>query len=145
MDAEVSSLQWLLLVVTCVVVVYAAFVVTVVVAGRWQNMRGVAGFIPDCIVLLRRLLGDPRVHRRHKLLLGALIGYLAFPFDLVPDFIPVAGHVDDAVAVALALRVVLRGSGTELLREHWPGPASSLAVVLRLAGATDRIPAATEP
>lgn len=140
-----SSLQWLLLVVACLLVVYAAFVVVVIVAGRWQAMRGVAGFLPDCIVLLKRLLGDPRVHRRHKLLLGALIGYLALPIDLVPDFIPVAGHLDDAVAVALALRVVLRGSGTELLREHWPGPESSLAVVLRLAGATDRIQAANKP
>jgi uncharacterized membrane protein YkvA (DUF1232 family) len=130
-----SSIEWVLLVVACALVVYGAFVVAVVVTGRWQSMRGVAGFIPDCIVLLRRLFGDPRVHRRHKLLLGALIGYLALPIDLVPDFIPVAGHVDDAVAVALALRVVLRGSGTELLREHWPGPESSLAVVLRLAGA----------
>jgi uncharacterized membrane protein YkvA (DUF1232 family) len=130
-----SSIQWMLLVVTCVLVVYGAFVVAVVVTGRWQSMRGVAGFIPDCIVLLRRLFGDPRVHPRHKLLLGALIGYLALPIDLVPDFIPVAGHVDDALAVALALRVVLRGSGAELLREHWPGPESSLAFVLRLAGA----------
>jgi uncharacterized membrane protein YkvA (DUF1232 family) len=138
----VSPLSWLLLVAGCVLVAYAAFVITVVVAGRWQAARGVAGFIPDCIVLLRRLLGDPRVHRRHKLLLGALIGYLALPFDLVPDFIPVAGHIDDAVIVALALRVVLRGSGTELLREHWPGPESSLALVLRLVGATNRTRAA---
>jgi uncharacterized membrane protein YkvA (DUF1232 family) len=141
----VSWLQWLLLVAACVLVVYAAFVVVLIVAGRWQDARGVAGFIPDCIVLLSRLLGDPRVPRRHKLLLGALIGYLALPFDLVPDFIPVAGHIDDAVLVALALHVVLRGSGTELLREHWPGPESSLAVVLRLVGATDRTRAANKP
>jgi uncharacterized membrane protein YkvA (DUF1232 family) len=140
-----SSLQWPLLVLACLLVVYTAFVVAVMVAGRAQAVRGVAGFIRDSIVLLRRLLGDPRVRRRHKLLLGALIGYLAFPFDLVPDFIPVAGHLDDAVAVALALRVVLRGSGTALLREHWPGPESSLAVVLRLAGTTDREQAASSP
>jgi uncharacterized membrane protein YkvA (DUF1232 family) len=132
----VSSLPLPLLVVACVLLVYAAFVVLVIVAGRGQDVRSVAGFIRDSIVLLRRLVGDPRVPRRHKLLLGALIGYLVFPFDLVPDFIPVAGHIDDAVAVALALRVVLRGSGTELLREHWPGPESSLALVLRLAGAS---------
>ena len=129
-----SSLQWLLLVAACVLVVYAAFVFAVIVAGRWPGARGVAGFIPDCIVLLRRLLSDPHVRPRHKLLLGALIGYLALPLDLVPDFIPVAGHIDDAVVVALALRVVLRASGTALLREHWPGPESSLAVVLRLVG-----------
>jgi uncharacterized membrane protein YkvA (DUF1232 family) len=137
----VSSLRWLLLVAVCLLVVYAVFVVALIAAGRWQAARGVAGFIPDCIVLLRRLLGDPRLPRRHKLLLGALIGYLALPIDLVPDFIPVAGQVDDAVIVALALRAVLRGAGTELLREHWPGPESSLAVVLRLVGTTDRAPA----
>jgi uncharacterized membrane protein YkvA (DUF1232 family) len=144
-DADVSSLRWLLLVAACVLVVYAAFVTALIVAGRWQGARGVARLIRDCIVLVRRLLGDPRVPRRHKLLLGALIGYLACPFDLVPDFIPVAGHIDDVLVVALTLRAVLRGSGTELLREHWPGPESSLAIVLRFVGATDRIRAANEP
>jgi uncharacterized membrane protein YkvA (DUF1232 family) len=140
-----NSLGWLLLVAACVLVVYAAFVIALVVAGRWQVARGVAGFIRDCIVLLRRLLGDARVPRRHKLLLGALIGYVALPVDLVPDFIPVAGHIDDAVVVALALRLVLRSSGTDLLREHWPGPESSFSVVLRLVGAPDRTPVANTP
>ncbi len=55
------------------------------------------------------------------------------PFDLVPDFIPVAGQLDDAIAVALVLRAVLRGGDRGLLEEHWPGPASSLNVVTRLA------------
>jgi uncharacterized membrane protein YkvA (DUF1232 family) len=74
------------------------------------------------------------VPRRHKLLLGALVGYLALPFDLVPDFIPVAGHLDDAFVVALTLRTVLRGTPGELVLEHWPGPASSLALLPRLTG-----------
>ena len=94
-----------------------------------------ARFVPDCIGLVKRLLADPRVPRRHKLLLGALVGYLALPFDLVPDFIPVVGQADDALAVVLVLRAVLRGSGSELLREHWRGPERSLALVLRFAGA----------
>jgi uncharacterized membrane protein YkvA (DUF1232 family) len=131
MDAEVSSL---LILAGCILVVYSAFVVALIVAGRGRDARDVARFIPDCIVLVRRLLGEPRVHRRQKLLLGALVGYLALPFDLVPDFIPVAGHIDDLLVVVLALRVVLRASGSELLREHWPGPESSLAVVQRLVG-----------
>lgn len=131
MDAEVSSL---LILAGCILVVYSAFVVALIVAGRGRDARDVARFIPDCIVLVRRLLGEPRVHRRQKLLLGALVGYLALPFDLVPDFIPVAGHIDDLLVVVLALRVVLRASGGELLREHWPGPERSLAVVQRLVG-----------
>jgi uncharacterized membrane protein YkvA (DUF1232 family) len=134
----VSIVQWLLLVAACVVVIYAAFVVALVIAGRRETARGLAGFIPDCFVLVRRLVGDPRVPRRRKLLLWLVAGYLALPIDLVPDFIPVAGQLDDAVVVALGLRALLKGSGNELLREHWPGPEASLAVVLRLAGARDR-------
>ena len=130
-----SPLAWPLLGAALVLLVYAGFVVAMIVAGRPGAARDVARFIPDCIALVRGLLRDPRVPRRHKRLLGVLIGYLALPFDLVPDFIPVVGQLDDALVVALALRVVLRGSGSELVREHWRGPESSLAVVLRFAGA----------
>jgi uncharacterized membrane protein YkvA (DUF1232 family) len=73
------------------------------------------------------------VPRRRKLLLIALAAYLALPFDLVPDFIPVAGQLDDAVIVALVLRSFLRGGGDPLVRAHWPGPESALALVLKLA------------
>jgi uncharacterized membrane protein YkvA (DUF1232 family) len=132
-----SSLHWLLLAGAGVLVVYAAFVVALIVAGRGPSALAVVRFIPDCIVLVSRLLRDPRVPRRHKLLLGALVGYLALPFDLVPDFIPVAGYLDDALLVALTLRAVLRGTGGELLREHWPGPESSLSL-LRLAVRPDQ-------
>jgi uncharacterized membrane protein YkvA (DUF1232 family) len=125
----------LLILAACIPVAYAAFVVALTVAGRRRDARDVARFIPDCIVLVRRLLGEARVPRRHKLLLGALVGYLAFPIDLVPDFIPVVGHVDDLLVVVLALRVVLRASGSGLLRKHWPGPERSLAFVLRFVGA----------
>lgn len=112
---------------------YAAFVIALVAAGRRRDARALAGFIPDCIVLFRRLMRDDRVPRRSKLLLVALIGYLAMPIDVVPDFIPVAGQVDDAIIVALALRSVLRAGGTQLLREHWPGPPSSLNAIRRLS------------
>jgi uncharacterized membrane protein YkvA (DUF1232 family) len=113
---------------------YAAFVLTLIIVGRKGVARAVARFVPDCIVLFRRLLVDPRVPRRKKVVLAALIPYLVMPFDLVPDFIPIAGYLDDAVIVALVLRHVLRASDRELIEAHWPGPQESLSLILRLGG-----------
>lgn len=113
---------------------YALFVAALVIAGRRETARALARFLPDCIVLCHRLLSDPRVPRRTKLLLGASIAYLALPFDLVPDFIPVAGYLDDAVVVAFVFRRILRMSGSALIEEHWPGAPQGLALILRLGG-----------
>jgi uncharacterized membrane protein YkvA (DUF1232 family) len=66
--------------------------------------------------------------------LWLLLGYLALPVDLVPDFIPVIGYADDAVIVALALRSVTRHAGADALERHWPGTPEGLAAVRRLAG-----------
>lgn len=132
--------QWLLIAAGVALVIYAAFVIGLLLVGRRQDARAVAGFVPDCVVLFRRLLGDDRVPRRRKLLLAALIGYLALPFDLVPDFIPIAGTFDDAIIVAIVLRTVLRAGGPELLREHWPGPAASFNALMRLAYGSPVVP-----
>jgi uncharacterized membrane protein YkvA (DUF1232 family) len=129
-----STAQWLLFLGLAAVIVYGIFVGGLALAGRSADARALAGFIPDCVVLFKRLLGDPRMPRRHKAMLVALLGYLALPFDVVPDFIPVAGQLDDALVVALTLRAILRDGGPEMVEEHWPGPRSSLSLVLRLAG-----------
>src|SRR3954465_11626382 len=105
---------------------FAAGVIALVRAGRRGQARALARFVPDCAVLFRRLMADRRVSRPRKALLALLVGYLAVPFDLVPDFIPVAGQLDDALLVALVLRSVLRDAGPELVTEHWPGPPESL-------------------
>ena len=126
--------QWSLIALAALVLVYAALVGMLVMIGRTAEARALARFVPDCVVLFRRLLSDSRVPRGRKLLLLALVGYLAMPLDLIPDFIPVAGQLDDAILVALVLRTVLRGAGDGLVREHWPGPEASLDAVLRLAG-----------
>jgi uncharacterized membrane protein YkvA (DUF1232 family) len=129
-----GTAQWLLIVALAAAGLYGVFLGGLALAGPGTSARAVAGFVPDCIVLFRRLLGDARMPRRHKALLVGLLGYLALPFDLVPDFIPVAGQLDDAIVVALTLRAILRDGGPEIIEEHWPGPRSSLSLILRLAG-----------
>ena len=111
---------------------YAGLVGALLLAGRRADAAAFARFVPDCVVLFRRLLSDPRVSRGRKVLLLALVAYLVMPLDLVPDFIPVAGQLDDAILVALVLRAIVRTGGAELLTEHWPGPERSLDVIRRL-------------
>ena len=125
--------DWLLVAGGALVVLYLAAIAALFVAGRRGDARAVAGFVPDCLVLFRRLLGDRRLRRHDRWLVGALVAYLALPIDLVPDVLPVVGQLDDAILVVLVLRRVLRSAGPSLLEEHWPGPASSAAVLRRLA------------
>ncbi len=100
--------------------------------GR-ERAGTIARFIPDCIVLFGRLARDPRVPRRHKVVLVALAGYLALPFDLVPDFVPVVGQLDDALVAAVAIRSLVRASGPDVVRDLWPGPQTSVDALLQLA------------
>ncbi len=113
---------------------YLVVIVVLIAIGRRGSVRALAGFVPDCLVLFARLVRDPRVPRSQKWLLAAVLGYLAMPFDLIPDFIPVAGQLDDVAVVALALRRLIRRSGPALVREHWSGPEPSLGLLLRFAG-----------
>ena len=100
--------------------------------GRRDDARDVAAFIPDCATLFRRLLADGRVPRRAKVVVALLLLYLVTPFDLVPDFVPVVGQLDDAILVAAVLAYVARSAGRELVEELWPGSERGLRVVLAL-------------
>jgi uncharacterized membrane protein YkvA (DUF1232 family) len=124
---------WLVSGLLAALVVYAAGLVALVLAGRRSDAAALARFVPDCVVLVRRLLRDGRVPRRCRVALAALALYLVSPIDLVPDFVPVAGQLDDALLLAVVLRYLVRAAGSGVVREHWPGPERSLAVVLRLA------------
>ena len=124
-------LTWVAIGLGVCVLLWALLVAALLAAGRGADARALARFVPDCIVLFRRLLADDRIPRRRKLALVALLGYLASPIDLVPDFIPVAGQLDDVLAVVLVLRFVLRSADDDLLAEHWPGPPRALALLRR--------------
>jgi uncharacterized membrane protein YkvA (DUF1232 family) len=103
------------------------------VFGRHREARDIARFIPDCVVLFKRLLRDPRVPRRAKIVLALLIPYLASPIDLIPDFIPVLGQLDDALIVVAVFGYVARRAGRDVVTELWPGSEAGLRVVLTLA------------
>jgi len=116
------------------VATYLAGLAALLIAGRGSDVRAVARLVPDCLRLARRLARDPRVPRARRLSLLALVAYLALPFDLVPDVIPVLGALDDALLVVLVLRGVARAAGPELVVEHWPGPPRGLELLQRALG-----------
>ncbi|MCG7284414.1 DUF1232 domain-containing protein [Cellulomonas sp. ACRRI] len=109
------------------------------VAALWATrpdevrLRELLRLLPDVVRLVRRLAGDRTLPRGVRVRLWLLLGYLALPFDLVPDVIPVLGWADDAIVVALVLRSVVRRAGREALARHWPGSPEALAALLRLA------------
>jgi uncharacterized membrane protein YkvA (DUF1232 family) len=90
--------------------------------------------LPDILRLLRRLASDRTVPRAARVRLWLLLGYLAVPIDLVPDFVPVLGYADDAIVVSLVLRSVVRRAGASVVRRHWPGTDDGLAALGRLTG-----------
>jgi uncharacterized membrane protein YkvA (DUF1232 family) len=96
--------------------------------------------VPDCAVLFKRLLRDPRVPRRAKVTLALVIPYLVIPFDLIPDFIPVLGQLDDALLVAVVFRRVARSAGRNVIEELWPGSEKGLRIVLALAAHSSTVP-----
>lgn len=131
-NVDLPLFPWGLLLIA--LALYVVGVAALIAAGRREEARALAGFIPDCVVLLSRLVRDRRVSRLRRAVLWIVLGYIALPIDVVPDFLPVAGQLDDAVLLGLALRLVVHGGGSELVREAWPGPEASLTIVLRAAG-----------
>jgi uncharacterized membrane protein YkvA (DUF1232 family) len=89
-------------------------------------LRDLAGFIPACVTTVRRLRKDPRVPRRAKVAVALAGLWVLSPIDVIPEFIPVIGPLDDVVVVALALRYAARQVPREVLAEAWPGESRLL-------------------
>jgi uncharacterized membrane protein YkvA (DUF1232 family) len=125
----------LILLVAVFALAWAILVLWLIATGRGTTASEITAFLPNLVLLFRGLATDERVPRRAKaaLLLGAL--YLAMPIDLVPDFIPIAGQVDDAIVAAAVLRFVLGSTERSVLYEHWRGDPRTLDRVLALARA----------
>lgn len=95
------------------------------------RLRDLLRLLPDVVRLVHRLAGDGTLPRGVRVRLWFLLGYLAMPLDLVPDFVPVLGHADDAIVVALVLRSVARRAGPAAIDRHWPGTPDGLAALRR--------------
>jgi uncharacterized membrane protein YkvA (DUF1232 family) len=127
-------MEQLVLIAVVLVGAYVALILVMAIGARQWDVRAIARLVPYCAILFKRLLTDPRVARKWKLISALALFYLALPFDLVPDFIPILGQLDDAILVALVLRGLLRSAGPRLLREHWPGPPALLVPLERFVG-----------
>lgn len=98
------------------------------------TLKEVLSLLPDTVRLLRRLATDATVPVGARFLLWLLLAYLLAPIDIVPDFIPVVGHADDAIIVCAVLRWIVRRAGSQALRRNWPGSEQGLAALSWAAG-----------
>jgi uncharacterized membrane protein YkvA (DUF1232 family) len=95
-------------------------------------LRELAGFLPACVTTIRILRKDPRVPRRAKLAVGFAGLWVLSPIDLIPEFVPIIGPLDDVIVVALALRFAARQVPRSVLLDAWTGRTATLE---RLIGA----------
>lgn len=119
--AAVLGGLWLLLVVALMLV-----------AGRLPDglLRDVASFLPACVTTARRLRRHPDVPRRAKVALLVAVVWVLSPIDLLPEFLPVIGPLDDVVAVVLLLRYAARSIPRAVIEDAWPAEPRVLRRVL---------------
>jgi uncharacterized membrane protein YkvA (DUF1232 family) len=126
----VSWLGWVLSVGASLLLIYAVFLVVLLVkrpegASVGELMR----LLPDVVRLLHRLAKDRSLPKSVRIRIWLLLAYLASPIDLVPDFLPVIGYADDVVVTAMMLRSIVRQSGSDPIRRHWPGTEQGLSIL----------------
>ena len=115
------------------VAIWIVVAIVLVIVGRVVLARELALILPNLIRLFGGLLRDPRVPLRAKIVLGIASLWFASPIDLIPDFVPIVGQLDDALVAALALRFLLRTTDEAVIRRHWHGDPGTLERILRIA------------
>jgi uncharacterized membrane protein YkvA (DUF1232 family) len=101
---------------------------------RGVSARELLAVVPDVVRLLRSVIGDRTVPIDVRLVLVGLLAWIISPIDLIPEFIPVLGPIDDVVVAVVAMRYVRRRIGVEDLRRRWTGSADGFALLLRIIG-----------
>ena len=120
----------LLIALAVTVAVWLVSVIVLVAVGRRTQARELAVLLPNLVFLFRGLLRDPRVSRGSKGWFWFALVWFLSPIDLIPEFIPVAGPLDDLIVAGLVLRHVLRRTDREVLAAHWRGEPSTLDAIL---------------
>ena len=124
----------LIIAAIALVAIWALAVLVLLWSGRKTAAKELVVLLPNLVRLFRGLLGDPRVPRGSKALLLVGAVWLVSPIDLIPEFLPGIGGIDDAIVAALILRHVVRRAGDEVVREHWKGDPKTIGLILRVAG-----------
>ena len=126
-------IRGLLLLVGIVVVIWLVLVALIWLHRPSRHLAGAAlRLLPDVLRMLRALVGDPATPRTERWLLIGLFAWLASPIDLLPEFLPGIGPLDDIVVAAIVLRFVAKRLGRDYLRAHWSGNNDGFALVERL-------------
>ena len=123
-------LRWLLLAVGLLL---ASWAVLIVLARRLPpgSAKELAGFLPNCVTTIRRLRGNPAVPRKAKIAIALAGVWVISPIDLIPEFLPVIGPLDDVVVFALAMRYAARQVPRDVILDAWPGDPSTIERLLR--------------
>src|SRR5919107_1445679 len=120
---------WLPTLLIAVGLIVVSWLVLIVLARRLTPAlaKDFPQFLPDCVTTARRLRRDPRVPRRAKIAVAIAVLWVLSPIDLIPEFLPVIGPLDDIVVVAVALRYAARQVPPEVLYAAWPAEPRLLA------------------
>lgn len=114
---------------------WAVAVIVLIGLGRRSQARELATLIPNLLALFRGLLEDPRVPRSAKVWLAVAVVWIASPIDLIPEFVPVVGPLDDAIVAALVLRHLMKATLGAVVLEHWRGRPETLETLTGKASA----------
>ena len=107
--------------------------------GKIGNKLGEYLFLlPDIFILLTRLMKDKRVPIKRKLMVGGIISYIILPIDIIPDFIPMIGYVDDLVLAVMGLKILINDTDPQVLAENWSGEGQILNHVQKILDAADK-------
>jgi uncharacterized membrane protein YkvA (DUF1232 family) len=119
-------MRTILVALAVAVAVWLVVFVVLIALGRRERARDLARLVPNLLLLFRGLLRDPRVPRSSKLWLGFAVVWLASPIDVIPEFIPIVGPLDDAIVASIILRHVVRRTDRAIVADHWRGDPAML-------------------